>query len=156
MDSELRNSLVERYSANEWLEVPRGLGEARSVNIGSSLPPGWILVKSQRNDSSRPPFVLSIWSRADERDVFLSIRTIECADAAAAREQLLEELGNFQSPIIEQRDAGVGDVTFGLRDSMILFVRGNIVVLILNAGPKVVSVYEVAQFLDGIIRAQLL
>jgi hypothetical protein len=156
MDSELRNFLVERYSANEWLDVQRRLGNARTADVGSLLPPGWILIKSQRHDSSRPPFVLSLWRSANQEDVLLSVRIIECANTAAAREQLLEELGNFESPIIERRAGAVGEVAFGLRDSMIVFVRANLVVLILNAGPKVVSVYEVAGFLDGMIQEQLL
>lgn len=155
MDSEARSFLVERYSANEWLDAPRRSGNARSLNVGSSLPPGWILVKSQRNENSQPPFVLSLWRGANDGDVLISVRIIECADTAAAREQLLEELGKFESPLVERRAGAVGDVAFGFQESMIVFVRGNIVVLILNAGPKVVSVYEVAQFLDGIIREQL-
>src|SRR5215472_5141468 len=106
MDAESRNYLVERYSAHEWLDVSRAPGNARSVNLGSSIPPGWILVKTRRDDSSRPPFVISLLRGANEADVRVSVRIIECADAAAAREQLLEELGNFESPIIERRKDG--------------------------------------------------
>jgi hypothetical protein len=156
MDSELRNSLVVRYAASEWLDAPRKPGNVRSVNVAGSLPQGWVLIRSQRNDSSQPPFVISIWRRAKEEDVILSVRVIECTDTAAAREQLLEELGNFESPVIKRRTGAdaVGDIAFGLAESMILFARENVVVAILNGGPRVVSVFEVAVFLDGVIQQQ--
>jgi hypothetical protein len=85
------------------------------------------------------------------------VRVTECADAAAAQDQVLEELGNFQSPKIERRAGAdaVGDVAFGLGQTMALFARGNLVAVILNAGPKAVSVAALARDLDTRIREQL-
>ena len=50
---------------------------------------------------------------------------------------------------------GVGDVSFGQVETMTLFARGNLVTVILNAGPKTVSVVPAAWELDALIRQRL-
>ena len=49
-----------------------------------------------------------------------------------------------------EKDA-VGDVAFALDDTMALFARANAVVLICNAGPRVVHVGTVARELDALL-----
>src|SRR5215472_10885494 len=129
MDERMREFLVQRYSAAEWLGRQTSPGTARNLNLTGSELPGWILVSLRRNAASQPPFLISLWRHGDAANELVSIRIIECANAAAAQEQILEELSNFESPKIERRSGvdAVGDVAFGLGDTMVVFARGNLV-----------------------------
>ena len=157
MDERMREFLVQLYSAAEWLGRQTSPVAARNVNLTGSEVPGWILVSIRRNDGSQPPFLISLWRHGDTANELASIRIIECANAAAAQEQLLEELGNFESPAIARRTGSdlVGDIAFGLGDTMVVFARRNLVVVILNAGRTAVSVTEIARSLDAAIQQKL-
>jgi hypothetical protein len=48
-----------------------------------------------------------------------------------------------------------GDVAFGLANTMITFARANLVVVIRNAGPKIVPVGTIARELDTQIQRRL-
>jgi len=157
MDERQREHLVQHYSASEWLQARSAQGTAKSTTpIGSEIP-GWTLVRAQRKEDTKPSSVHSLWRRDEAGQELISVRITECANAAAAKECLLEELGNFESPVIQRRTGpdAVGDVSFGLGDTMILFALANLVVVILNAGPKVVSVTPIAKTLEASIRQQL-
>jgi hypothetical protein len=151
MDQELRDFLVQRYSAGEWLEAPASPGTVTHVSFTGSEVPGWALVSVRRNDDNDPPVSLSMWRHIGADDQVVSARLLECTDAGKAREQLLEELGNFQSPLVERRSGkeAEGDVAFGLGETMVTFARGNLVWVVRNAGPQPTHVGEVARSLDA-------
>lgn len=157
MDERQREFLVQHYSALEWLQARSAEGTVMGIMPKGSEIPGWTLVRTQRKEETKPPSVHSMWRRDETGDELISVRIIECENAAAAREHLLEELGNFESPVIQRRTGpdAVGDVSFGLGDTMILFALANLVVMILNAGPKVVYVTSIAKALETSIRQQL-
>ena len=157
MDERQREFLVKHYSASEWLQAQSAPGTVTGMIPGGSEIPGWTLVRAQRKEDTKPPSIHSMWRRDDSAEELIAVRITDCANAAAAREHLLEELGNFESPIIQRRTGpdAAGDVSFGLGDTMILFALANLVVVILNAGPKVVSVTPIAKALETLIRRQL-
>jgi len=157
MDERQREFLVQHYSAFEWLQAQSAQGTVTGVIPNGSEIPGWTLVRTQRKEETKPPSVHSMWRRDEAGEELISVRITESANVAAAREHLLEELGNFESPVIRRRTGpdAVGDVSFGLGDTMILFALANLVVVILNAGPKVVSVTSIAKALETSIRQQL-
>jgi len=155
MDERKREFLERHYSADQWRGRKATPGVVRNLSLASFKLAGWTMLRAQRNEGP-PPFLHSMWRRGDG-DEIISIRTIECADAAAAHEQLLAELGNFQSPAVERRTGpeALGDVAFGLGETTAISARANVVVVILNAGRRPVSVTAVARELDALIVDQL-
>jgi hypothetical protein len=63
----------------------------------------------------------------------------------------------MESDAIERRtDKNLpGDIAFGLNDTMILFARANIVVLVRNAGPTIIPVSAAARELDQLLVRRL-
>ena len=119
--------------------------------------PGWVLQRVQLDERAQPPVLRSLWSRGDTMSALLAIDVFECASVRGAHEQLLEALGNIESDTVERRTApnAPGDVAFALADTLVLFARANVVVLLRNAGPTVVSVDEVARELDALLMQRL-
>lgn len=153
MDEQQQRYLDEHYAVPEWLGRHVTEGTVGDVQLTGSEIPGWTLERARRDEQAEPSFSQSMWRNADDPDQIISIRIIECADALAAQRQLLEELGTFQSPAIERHDGAdaVGDVSFGLGQTMALFARGNVVVTVLNAGPRLASVAAAARDVDRYI-----
>jgi hypothetical protein len=118
---------------------------------GDELP-GWALLKSRRNDALDPPRLDTFWRPAEgASETLLGIHVIERPTVAAAREALLGVLADVQSAAIVRRtDLPIGDVLFG-QELMLVFARGNLVVMVRNAGPKVVPVVETAQTIDAVV-----
>ena len=81
----------------------------------------------------------------------------ECASVKAAHDQLIETLGDIESAVVERRTGknSIGDVSFGLNDTMVLFARANLVVLTRNAGRAVVKVTPIARALDKMLELRL-
>jgi hypothetical protein len=154
MDEQKREFLEQHYAAAEWMGRQITPGIARNLSLAGSELPGWTMVRIQRQQSATLTFIQSVWQRGESTNEVITVRITECATAAAAQNQLLEELGNFESMMIRRR-GGVGDVAFGLDESVILFARSNLVVVILNGGAQLVSVVSVAQNLDAVIRQRL-
>jgi len=122
---------------------------------GDELP-DWELVRARRNDALQPPRLDTFWRpRGDTSDTLLGVHVIECTSVPAAREALLDALGDFESAVINRRtDLHVGDVVFG-QDFVLVFARGNLVVFVRNAGRTVVPVLELARIVDAHISRQL-
>ena len=79
----------------------------------------------------------------------------ECASVTDAHEYLIDVLSEFESAAIVRRtDASVGDVAFGT-DSVVLFARSNLVVLIRKATPQAEAVLPVAQAIDALVLGRL-
>ena len=57
---------------------------------------------------------------------------------------------NIQSDAIERRE-GLGDIALTLDDTMALFARDNVAVLIRNAGRKAVRVIPVGRTIDELL-----
>jgi hypothetical protein len=103
------------------------------------------------------PSVRSLWG-PDEGEApaepRFRIDAYEAASRVDAREALLGLLAEFQSPLIERRTGGPGDVSFGMpRGRSVVFARANIVVAVLNAGDEVESVEPVADEVDRLFTA---
>jgi len=150
MHSGHRRYLEQRYATKEW--YGRGAASGRRMIAdfafsGSELR-GWTLIRAVHEEGTTPPATRSLWHRGDPALELLSIDSWVCGSARAAHDHLLEVLANIQSEAIERRE-GLGDIGFTLNDTMTLFARANVTVLIRNAGPKAVSVSPVARAIDG-------
>jgi hypothetical protein len=151
MFAQQRRHLERRYRARDW--HGRG-GRARRVikdfDIDGSEIRRWSLQRIQRDEDAQPPMIRSIWRHGENMEELLAVDLFECVSIKAAHDQLLEALANMESDAIERRTEknAPGDIAFGLGDTMILFARANMVVLVRNAGPKIVPVSAAARELD--------
>ena len=157
MDEQKQQHLKEHYAASEWLGRQGTEGAIEDVELTESVISGWTRVRAKRHDLRDPPFFHSVWQNSSNAGEIITIRITECADASAAQHQLLEELGTFHSFAVKRRDGAdtIGDVSFGLAETMALFTRANVVVTILNAGPQPVSVVAVARAADIFIQQKV-
>lgn len=158
MDAGQKEYLEERYSAKEW--HGRSQYAKRTIKgfaFAGSEVRGWRVQRTERDDSAKLPVTHSLWFRSDAATEILSIDLWECSSIRAAHDALLEALANMQSGEIERRTGtnAPGDVAFGLKDTMVLFARVNLVVLIRNAGPKVVLVGAIAAGIDAVLIERL-
>ncbi len=158
MDEQKQQYLEEHYAASEWLDQHLPEGTVEDVQLTGSEIPGWTLKRVPKwDDHAVPPFLHSMWGNAGVPDEIITVRITKCADASAAQHQLLRELGTFHSPAIERHEGAdaVGDVSFGLGETMALFARANVVVTVLNAGPQPASVVAVARDVDTFIQRKI-
>ncbi len=98
-----------------------------------------------------PPSTQSVWQRpGGGRDQRFRVDLFECASRIAAHEFLVERLGEFQTTLVaRQEQAAVGDVAFAVpEDKDILFARGNVVLLVRNAGRDLVPITGIARLFD--------
>jgi hypothetical protein len=147
--------LEERHEARKW--HGRGGRGRRAVLTepvfdGSELR-GWTLHRLQRDDHAKPPVVHSLWRHGESMSVLLAIDLFVCNSVKAAHDQLIQALGNMESDAVERQTdkSAPGDVAFALGETMVLFARANVVVLVRNAGPEVVSVFVIARRLDALL-----
>jgi hypothetical protein len=154
MNAEQRRVLEEHYNFSKW----RAQGERRkrfliSLHLGTLHIRGWTLEREKRNDKATPPALHSLWRRGDSTNELLALDVFECDSVKATRDQLLEVLSNFESGSVERKTetSAPGDVAFGLGETMVLFARANLVILIRNAGPKVVPITAAAREVDAMI-----
>lgn len=119
----------------------------RALRIDTVEAPGW------------PPAVQSLWGveKDDPSDgTPVRLDVYESASRAEAHEVLLRLLAQFQSPLIERRRDGLGDVAFGMpRDHSVLLARANVVVVVLNAGAEIQPVEPVAREIDRLFTGPL-
>jgi hypothetical protein len=158
MDATHKRFLEKRYGASEWYgHGGRGRRVLKGLHFEGSEIPGWTLHRVRRDVDAKPPTIHSIWRHGESMSELLAVDVFECASVKAARDQLIEGLGNIESQAVERRakENAVGDVAFGLGDTMMLFARVNVVVLIRNAGPTVVPVGRAARELDALLLRQL-
>ncbi len=157
IDRTQRDLLKERYRFIDWAgrsELPKDRQLRRFAFAGDELP-GWTLERAARQDAGpAPPRLTSFWRRGASKTA-LRVDVFECASADAAHEYLVEALGEFQSTAIGRRtDVKLGDVAFGT-DTVALFARANLVVLVRNADREVVSVTAIAQAIDALVVGRL-
>jgi hypothetical protein len=152
MDVPSRERLKERHRFAEWAGRTSESKERRVGQLaftGRELP-GWALERAERPQGAEPPRLTSFWRRGTS-DAVLRIDVFECGSVDAAHEYLIDALDEFQSSGMGRRtEAGFGDVAFG-SDTVALFARGNVVVVVRNAGREVTSVTGVAQAIDTFV-----
>ena len=105
-----------------------------------------------------PRTVQSLWRRpAADAGMLLSVDLFECDSRAAAHELTVKLLGEFQSALIARYEQDViGDVAFGFPGNrlVIVFARANVVLLMRNAGRRLVPIDEAAQQFDRALIAR--
>jgi hypothetical protein len=151
-----------RYGFDEWRDTPpaeKALFVWRFFLGGQELPGHRALRIDTVVAPGLPPAVQSLWGRdrqdATDRPQF-RIDVYEAPSGVKAREILLRLLAQFQSPLIERRREGPGDVAFGMTGNRsLVFGRANMVVIVLNAGGEVESVEPLARELDRLFTAPL-
>lgn len=150
MQADQRELLRQKHNFSEWRGEAGAGPVIRDFGLTGDELTGWELVRTKRQDALRPPRLDTFWQRAGEpTEILLGVHVTECASVVAAREALLDALGDFQSPGVGRRtDLGIGDVAFG-DGSVLLFARGNLMVLVRNAGRQVDPVIEPARTLDA-------
>src|SRR5271169_244823 len=158
MQAEQKRFVEKRFSAREWRgHSMSGRRSIKGVGFEQWEVPGWKLQRLQHDHPAKQTTVHSLWSHGGSTSELLAVDVFECSSVEAAHDQVLEALGNMQSGVVERLDGKntPGDVAFGLNDTMVLFARANLVVLIRNAGPSVVRVGEIARQLDRFLLRRL-
>jgi hypothetical protein len=158
MHATQRRFIEQRFGAKEWYgRGARGRRLLKDFQFEGSELVEWTLERSARDEQRKPPAVHSIWRRDEGGNERLAVDAFECASVKAAHDQLIETLGDIESPAVARRTGKniAGDVSFGLNDTMALFARANVVVLIRNAGRTVVKVGAIARALDRMLERRL-
>jgi hypothetical protein len=110
----------------------------------------WKLVRALSFEHRRMEIARTLWARRRSTEVFISIEQFKCSSIKVAHQTLLDILGDIESGAI-QRDKtkrACGDVAFRLGESLRIFARANVVILIRNKGPMVVPVATIAKEFD--------
>jgi len=159
MHAEQKAFLEDRFAAREWHgRSDSGRRIVKEFHFAGSELEGWKLLRTKETEEGANKVLRSLWSRGDNTDKLLSIDVFLSPSVKSAHETLLEALSNTQSGRVERRTDKntVGDVAFGLANTMIMFARANLVLLIRNAGPTVVPVGGIGRELDKRIQRRLL
>jgi hypothetical protein len=156
MQAAERDALKERHRFGEWAGKSSVSGDriVRGLSLTGEELPGLRLDRVDRRADTQPPRLSSFWRRAGTQAV-VRVDLFECASVADAHEYLIDALNEFESAAIVRRtDAAIGDVVFGT-DSVVLFARANLVVLVRKATPQTEAVAPIAQMLDALILGRL-
>lgn len=158
MEAGQKKYLEERYSAKKWHGRSQYAKRTiRGFSFDGTEVRGWKIQRTERDESMTPPVTHSLWFRTEAATEIVSIDVWECSSIKTAHDQVLEALSNMESGEIERLTGtnAPGDVAFGLNDTMVLFARVNLVVLIRNAGPKIVLVHAIAAGIDAVLVKRL-
>ncbi|MBI5431474.1 MAG: hypothetical protein HZA52_01455 [Planctomycetes bacterium] len=144
---------IEAMKRQHGFEAWRGKSSfARPLHgfeLRESVLEGWRLARLDRRASAVPR---TTWLFARGPDELLRVDVIESQSVAAAHEELLRALGEFQAPLLGRQEAPVaGDVAFVTAGSnaSVLFARGNVLVLVRNGGRKLVDATAAARWVDA-------
>jgi hypothetical protein len=158
MHATQKRYIEHRFGAKDWYgRGPRGRRVLKDFAFEGSEFLEWTLERAERDERAKPPAVHSLWRRDETGNELLAVDAFECASLKAAHDQLIETLGEIESGAVERRTGknAIGDVSFGLNDTMVLFARVNLVVLIRNAGRIVVKVGAIARAFDKMLERRL-
>jgi hypothetical protein len=159
ISNEQRACIENLYEAQGWRgQSPYAASPIRHFALGAIYLHGWRLHRLWRNQSPQAStgMIVRAGDKLDEITSVASILLWESASVSAAHDQLLAVLCEMQSNAIKRnRQREVGDVLFSLADTMFLFARANLVVLIRNAGSQVLSLGEMAGTIDVAILRHL-
>jgi len=151
MHATQKRFIEQRFGAKDWYgRRSRGRRVLREFSFEGSELFDWTLDRTERDERGKETAIHSIWRHDDVGNELLAVDAFECASVKAAHDQLIETLGDIESAAVERRTGKnvIGDVSFGLNDTMVLFARVNIVVMIRNAGRTVVKVSSIARAFD--------
>ena len=158
MHAAQKEVLEEHFEAKEW-HGRSGSGRrlVKEFRFEGSELKGWKLLRVKHEEQEGARVLRSMWSHGENTNELLSVDVSVCGSVKAAHEALLEVLSNMQSGAIERKKEKntPGDVAFGLANTVIVFARANITVLVRNAGPTIVPVGTVARELDSQIQERL-
>jgi hypothetical protein len=152
MDNAHREYLVKLFGLRD-APPPAPPGERLFVwnfaITGGELP-GWRPHRVHRLELPGVPNALqSVWT-APEGGAMLRLDTLECDSAQAAREALLEVLGEYQHAESLLSTTAAGEVMLVAENrASAVFTRGNLVLQLRNAGRTVVPVDDEAKRLDA-------
>jgi len=158
MEAQQRRYKERRFRARDWHGRGRRTRSAiKDFNVDGSEIRRWSLERVQRDERAKPPVIHSMWRHGEAMNELLAIDLFECASVKAAHDQLLEALANMESNATERRTDknAPGDIAFGLNDTMVLFARANMVVLLRNAGQTIIPVSAAARELDQVLLQRL-
>jgi hypothetical protein len=157
VDKAYREQLQSKFHFDEWAS-PSADASTEKVSADGLAVAG-VEVGAWRAQRVDPLVVAgaasasrSFWTGGGQnQEVLLRLDLIETASPTAARELLLELLGEFQSPEVARQDnPAAGDLAFAVPgDTMLLFVRGQVVAMVRNAGRGAVPVAQFAKLVDG-------
>ena len=115
----------------------------------------WRLHRARDFDIGGGRRIEAIWTRAEGgAEEVLRMDVVECASLSRAHDQLLRLAAEFQSGALTRQANGAGDVAIGNGEFLQAFARANLIVMLRNAGPRLVSVLETARSLDGVLTAR--
>ena len=148
--------LRERYAFETWAEAgtpPESLFVWKYFLIAEDLP-GYQPDRIEKigEAEGRQASIRSMWRSESEPDALLEVLVFECPDRTSARVALLLILGEFQA-FLKRRD-GLGDIAFAAAgDGAVALALANLAVILRTADGKPSQVTEVAQHLEGNLRA---
>jgi hypothetical protein len=158
MHATQRRFIEQRFGAKEWYgRGPRGRRMVKEFGFEGSELVEWTLERVERDERAKPPAIHSMWRHEGAGNELLAVDAFECASVKAAHDQLIEILGDIESAAVERRTGrnGIGDISFGLNDTMALFARANVVLLVRNAGRTVLKVGAIARAFDKMLERRL-
>jgi hypothetical protein len=156
MQASDRDALKARHDFQAWAGRSTGPAEGvlRNVTFTGTELPGFRLDRADRRETAEPPRLTMFWRRGESPAV-VRVDVFECASREAAHEYLIDALNEFESAGIRRRtDLNVGNVAFGA-PTVVLFARGNLVVLVRKATPQAEPVTSIAGVIDTILLARL-
>lgn len=156
MQASDRDALKARHDFHAWAgpSTAPAEGVLRNVTFVGNEVPGFRLDRADLRETAEPPRLTVFWRRGESPAV-VRVDVFECASREAAHEYLIDALNEFESAGIGRRtDLNVGNVVFGT-PSVVLFARGNLVVLVRKATPQPEPVTPIAQAIDTILLARL-
>jgi len=156
MQASDRDALKARHDFHAWAgqRATPAEGVLRNVTFTGTEVPGFRLDRADRRETAQPPRLTTFWRRGESSAV-VRVDVFECASPEAAHEYLIDALNEFESAGIGRRtDLNVGNVAFGT-PSVVLFARGNLVVLVRKATPQPEPVAPIAQAIDTALLARL-
>jgi len=156
MQASEREALKERHRFREWAgksATPADRAVRKFTLTGDELP-GLRLDRVDRREDAQPPRLTAFWRRGATQAA-VRVDVFECASVNEAHEYLIDALNEFESAgIVRRTDVTLGDVAFGT-DSVALFARANLVVLVRKATPQTEPITPVAQMIDNVILRRL-
>jgi hypothetical protein len=126
----------------------------RSFHHNEAQTPGWKLKRARTLSQTGLPNVLRVThlslAAADAPACLVKVEVYETPSPEAARELMLDLLTGFQSlPERVELEEAIGEASVVFpRDTARLVARGNLVVVLANAGTQLASVGEIARSLD--------
>jgi hypothetical protein len=115
--------------------------------------PDALLVKVKSTEARKASRIQTIWQIGGDPECLIEITVFNCMSVDATHGHLLDILGTIQSgDVVRETDRDkIGDVAFSLHDTLHVFTRDNVVVLIRNAGRHIQTTNRISKRVDAFI-----